>query len=48
MKLLEENIVHSLTLVLVIFFLVCILRQGGGKEKINKWNYIKLAQRRNY
>ena len=29
-----------------IFFLVCILRQGGKKEKINKWNYIKLAQRR--
>ena len=45
MKLLEENIEHSLTLVLVIFFLVSLLRQGG-KTKINKWNYIKLAQRR--
>ena len=41
-KLLEENIVKSLTFLLVIFLLIYILRQEKQKKKINRWDYLKL------
>ena len=41
-KLLEENIVHSFTLVLAIFVFDKCPQEWGTKAKISKWDYIKL------
>ena len=41
-KFLDEDIVISLTLALVIFFFGCIFQARGNKAKINKCDHIKL------
>ena len=40
----KKQVVYSFKLVLVISFWICLLRQEKqtNKQKINKWNYIKL------
>ena len=43
LKILEENIGNKiLTLLVVVFYWIYLPRQSKIKEKINKWDYIKL------